>query len=441
MSLTISGWLIPTGLNYTNAEWIKEAGIDVLFAVPAGENTLYFSEYNAQAKNALDILAESGVKVYVNTLDGKDADGNRTAVGFRKIEQFQHEAVLGMVFDEPNKAEIDKIAEQVDFYNLHANGKNFYVNLFPSFAPAINDFSGINQAKRYEAYLEYFYDKVLSKLTTGEKWLSVDRYPLTYDKNGNPCLDSGWLADVQAVAKVAKKHGGIKTNFFIQTMPYGIKEDGSSLGAVAGSRDRVPTLNDIRLQEAALMAFGFDGISMFCYATPAAVGEFSDEQLAMIDREGNKTAIYESVKQVTEELKRYAYVFLQFDYQGTFTNDKEKTTTTSTVFNSTNNESFKNLDRIKISATASLKKVYSSQDTLFGYFKDEEQNDGFFVVNYNDTSKNLANNVKLTFDISKYNAAVCYIRGEQKIIQLNNGELSLDLAVGEGVFVIPCHTK
>ncbi len=441
MSLIISGWLIPKGLDYNNAKWIKEAGLDVLFAVPAGsENTIYFDAYDEEAKRVLDILDANGVKVYINTLDGKGEDGNRTAVGFQKVAQFQHNAVLGMVLDEPNKTEIDNIAAQVDFYNQYANGKNLYVNLFPSFAPALSEFSGLTAAKRYEQYLEYFCENVLSKLTTGEKWLSVDRYPLTYDAKGNKCLDAGWLADVQAVAKVAQKYEGIKTNFFIQTMPYGADSEGNGYGAVEGSRDRVPTIEDIRLQEMALMAFGFDGISMFCYGTPVASGEFSSDQVAMIDREWNKTDIYEAVKQATSELKKFDHVLLQFDYQSTFTNDGGKTVTSSTILNTTSNASFKNLDRVKISETSSIKSLYTSQDTLFGYFKDVKGNEGFVAVNYNDTSKKRIDTVEITFDSAQYNAAVCYIRGEQKIIPLTNGKLTLELGVGEGVFVIPCQT-
>ena len=443
LNLIASGWLIPKGLDYNNAEWIKEAGLDVLFAVPAGsENTIYFDTYDEEAKRVLDILDANGVKVYINTLDGKGEDGNRTAVGFQKVAQFQHNAVLGMVLDEPNKTEIDNIAAQVDFYNQYANGKNLYVNLFPSFAPALKDFSGLTAAKRYEQYLEYFCENVLSKLTTGEKWLSVDRYPLTYDANGEKSLDTGWLADVQAVAKVAQKYEGIKTNFFIQTMPYGTDSDGNGYGAVEGSRDRVPTIEDIRLQEMALMAFGFDGISMFCYGTPVASGEFSSEQVAMIDREWNKTDIYEAVKQATSELKKFDHVLLQFDYQSTFTNDggDRKDSSALIDLNTTSNASFKNLDRVKISETSSIKSLYTSQDTLFGYFKDEKDNEGFVAVNYNDTSKNLTDTVEITFNSAKYNAAVCYIRGEQKIIPLTNGKLTLELGVGEGVFVIPCQT-
>ena len=46
------------------------------------------------ASKRLDNVFANGVKVYVNTLDGGGEDGNRTAVGFQKVAQFQHEAVL-----------------------------------------------------------------------------------------------------------------------------------------------------------------------------------------------------------------------------------------------------------------------------------------------------------------------------------------------------------
>ena len=85
----------------------------------------------------------------------------------------------------------------------------------------------------------------------------------------------------------------------------------------------------------------------------------------------------------------------------------------------------------------SLKEVTTSQDTLFGYFNDEDGNDGIMAVNYNETSLNLTDEIALTFDGSKYNKAVCYIGGEKVVKTLNKGKLDLTLGVGEGVFIIP----
>ena len=413
----ISGWLIPSSLNETNVKWINEAGVSVLHA-------LSFPTYNASAKASLDLLGSNGVKVYVNT-------GSRDGASYQKISSFkQNSAVLGMALDEPSKAEITSMAQQVEWWNQNADGRNFYCNLYPSFAQVVqSEFNG-----DYASYLKYYCDNVLNNLTTGEKWLSADRYPLTYDNDGNKCLDNAWLSDVQILANVAKQYKNVKTNFFIQTMPYGIKEDGSPNGAIYGSRDRVPTYEDIRMQEYALAAFGYDGISLFCYATPLVGFEFAESQEAMISRSGEKTGIYESVKKANSEILAFDHVLQQFDWIGTFTNDAGQTNDDKPR---TQNSSFRLLNRISVKSVLSLNSVTTSRDTLFGYFNDVDGNDGIMVVNYNETSLNLTDEVTLNFDSSKYNKAICYVGGKKTVVNLSGGKLNLELGVGEGVFVIP----
>ena len=420
----ISGWLIPSSLNETNVKWIKEAGVSALFACGAGDVVLSFPTYDQKAKAALDLLGSNGVKVYVNT-------GSRDGASYQKISSFkQNSAVLGMALDEPSKAEITSMAQQVEWWNQNADGRNFYCNLYPSFAQVVqNEFNG-----DYASYLKYYCDNVLNNLTTGEKWLSADRYPLTYDNDGNKCLDNAWLSDVQILANVAKQYKNVKTNFFIQTMPYGIKEDGSPNGAIYGSRDRIPTYEDIRMQEYALAAFGYDGISLFCYATPLVGFEFAESQEAMISRSGEKTGIYESVKKANSEILAFDHVLQQFDWIGTFTNDAGQTNDDKPR---TQNSSFRLLNRISVKSVLSLNSVTTSRDTLFGYFNDVDGNDGIMVVNYNETTLNLTDEVTLNFDSSKYNKAICYVGGKKQVVNLSSGKLNLELGVGEGVFVIP----
>lgn len=429
--IDISGWLIPKNISTADVNWITDAGINVMHAVAAGDSeTLFFPEYNAEAIAKLNFFRDKGIQIYVNTC-------SREAASFQKISSFgAHGGVIGMSYDEPTKAEIDEIAKYVDYFNQNGNGKNMLVNLFPSFTSSVkSDFGKLYNTtqQKYELYLQYYCDNVLSKLTSGEKWLSADRYLLTYDKNGKKCLDNGWLADVQSVAKVAKNYGA-KTNFFVQTMAYGAT-NGVASGAQEGSRDRVPTYNDMRLQQYALMAFGYDGISLFCYGSPAAGGEFSLSQTGIIDRNGNKTETYEAVKKANGEILAFDHVLKQFNWQGVFTCDAGKTLTGTST---TTNASFKTLDRISLANVSSLSKVSASADTLCGYFKDSAGNDGIMVVNYNETTENLTDTVELTFDSSKYNAAVCYVGGVKKVFTgLTNGKLSLSLGAGEGIFVIP----
>ena len=429
--IDISGWLIPKNISTADVDWITDAGINIMHAVAAGDSeTLFFPEYNDEAIAKLNFFRDKKIQIYVNTC-------SRDAASFQKISSFgTHGGVIGMSYDEPTKAEIDEIAKYVDYFNRNGNGKNMFVNLFPSFASSVKSDFGKwynTTQQKYELYLQYYCDNVLSKLTSGEKWLSADRYLLTYDKNGKKCLDNGWLADVQSVAKVAKNYGA-KTNFFVQTMAYGAT-NGVASGAQEGSRDRVPTYNDIRLQQYALMAFGYDGISLFCYGSPAAGGEFSLSQTGIIDRNGNKTETYEAVKKANNELLSFDHVLKQFNWQGVFTCDAGKTLTGTST---TSNASFKTLDRISLANVSSLSKVSASADTLCGYFKDSAGNDGIMVVNYNETTENLTDTVELTFDSSKYNAAVCYVGGVKKVFTgLTDGKLSLSLGAGEGIFVIP----
>ena len=417
LALSVAGWLIPSGLNAENVALISEAGINVMHAASAGSTTMKFSTYDETEQANIKLLGDNGVKVYVNTC-------SKEATAIQKIGLFAaDENVLGICYDEPNKEQIDAIAEQIAYFNANANGKNLFVNLFPSIASTVSsDFGG-----SYKNYIQYYYDTVLSKITSGEKWLSADRYLLTYDSDGNKILDTGWLSDVQAIAEVAEANG-LKRNFFIQTMPYG------STGTAAGSRDRVPTYEDIRLQEYALMAFGYDSVSLFCYATPVAGGEFTEEQYAMIDRDGNPTAIYDAVKRANAEILAFDHVLLQFDWQGVFTCEAGQTVSGTA---SATNASFAKLNRLDLSTISGLKSVNASADTLFGYFKDELGNDGYMVVNYNETSENLSDSVTMSFDAQAYTSAVCYVGGEKTIVGLNDGKLTLNLGAGEGVFVIP----
>lgn len=426
LSMKIAGWVIPKDLNDTQIQYIKDSGITVLQAASAGSGTLSIdisSELSDENKAIMQKCKDNGLSLLLH-VGGKDASklayvSNVTA----------YDAVQGLCIDEPNKSQIDQIAARVDSYNRDAGTKDLFVNLYPSLWSGLKtDFDG-----NYSAYLEYFYEKVLSKVTAGEKWLSADRYPLTYDTKGEKCLDTGWLSDVEAVALLADKHENVKTNFFIQTMPYG---GVSNSGAKAGSRDRVPSYEDVRMQEYALLTFGYDMISCFCYGSPVEGNEFLDRQVAMIDRSGERTDIYYSVQKANKEILAFDHVIKQFAWKGVFTNDAGKTTADK---QRTQNSSFAGLtSRMSIAAIDCLAEVYSSADTLFGYFTDAEENAGFMLVNYNETSEEITDNVTLRFNPDyKFNKALCYIGGVKTVLDVKDNALDITLGVGEGVFVIP----
>ena len=427
LAVTITGWIAPDTIGTEEQmQLVKDVGIDTLFLGAAGEGT-YIPNVNSPTegdRSVYTLMEEYGIRAYLNT------GGN--IGGFAQIGQYaEYSSVAGLSFDEPNKSEIGQIAAQVDAFNQSGAGKNFYVNLFPSFSTEVRNDFGVGG---YRDYLRYYCDNVLEKLTVGEKWLSADRYPLTFDTNGEKALDVGWLQDVEAVANVAREYEGVKTNFFIQTMPYGVKVP----AGVQGSHDRVPSYEDIRMQEYALLAFGYDSISLFCYMTPAVGVEFTEEQFAMIDRSGEPTQIYYDAQKANREVLAFDHVYLQFGWQGVFTNDGG-TTTADGDRNKTQNSSFSNLlGRMDLAEVAFIDSVTTSEDTLFGYFMDGADNEAVLAVNYNETSLGLQDTVTLHFDPAYgYTKAQCYVGGKEVTYDLTENSLTFTLGAGEGVFVIP----
>ena len=82
-----------------------------------------------------------------------------------------------------------------------------------------------------------------------------------------------------------------------------------------------------------------------------------------------------------------------------------------------------------------VKNVTATEDSIVGYMQDSEGNPGYIVVNYNDTTYKKKSDVTFTFN--GYNRAYVYIDGEKHDVGFTNHQLTLNLDIGEGVFVIP----
>ena len=162
LAVTIAGWIAPDTIGTEEQmQLVKDVGIDTLFLGAAGEGT-YIPNVNSPTegdRSVYTLMEEYGIRAYLNT------GGN--IGGFAQIGQYaKYSSVAGLSFDEPNKSEIGQIAAQVNAFNQGGEGKNFYVNLFPSFSDEVQDDFGLGN---YREYLRYYCDNVLEKLTVGEK--------------------------------------------------------------------------------------------------------------------------------------------------------------------------------------------------------------------------------------------------------------------------------
>ena len=412
-------WCVPEDMN--DAEQlaeserqfalIKDAGLNIVHANYSGDGTLSVAMGDVRAQDAYfyNKLHEYGLGTYINLARSPEALSN---IGAFK----DYPAVLGYQYDEPNtSAEIEAFAAQLEKFNKDAAGKTFVINMQPP-TGKFNEYT-----YSYEEQIDEIAGMITENLgANSEKWISADHYVLQL-KDGVYSLAPAYLGNVNYVAKYGEKYG-FKKNYFIQTMPYS-----------SGAHDRVPGYEEIRLQEYALLAFGMDSVSLFCYQTPMVNPEFSEEQVAMIDREGNPTAIYDAAKKANKELRGFEHVYLQFDWKGVFTYDKVKEDTGRAY------DCFATIaDRLTPEDVASVESVSGTNNALFGYFGDEKGNDGFMVVNYNDPQNVKSNAVTMNFNSNYgYNKAIVYVGGEKTLKDIAYNSLTLELGAGEGVFVIP----
>lgn len=317
-------------------------------------------------------------------------------------------AVVGMNFyDEPQKEHFSYIADYVDDFEKHYPDLTFGVNLFPYYAGVTT--LGFDS---YEEYIDTFCDEVLSKVN-GKKQLSVDFYPLMH-RAGKNYLASSWFRNLEVIANKAKEINA-DTHFFIQ-------------GTAYGSSNRSPSEEDLRFQFYVNMAYGIRNFSYYTYQTWSPdSGVFMEGQTALVDLNGNKTERWTYAQTVNKEILNFDHIYLSYNWQDTMA-----------ILGTENEDEYNlNFDNLKDNNTSlpGINSCSATQDTLIGYFLDDESNKGYIVTNATDPSDDLFDTVTINFKDATH--ALVYKRGQRVIEELKNNQLTINLQAGQGVFVIP----
>ncbi len=424
-SFGINAWYAPEVTLEAFREY-KECGFDYIFLMGH-----YVGAVGSdRIEKALEYCDQLGLKAFVDVT--KQLDILETVA-----EQYiKHSSFVGFNYDEPviYKNTLTGSDGLVDIgpavEKLHAKYPDveFLVNLNPTTS---TNLPWGTPSFTYEEYVEAQMQYINSVYDGADcnNWLSCDDYPLCYnDTIANPYyLKTTWLQNLEYLA-VAKRDSeySLQSNFFIQSMAYGTN---------SGLRNRQPTYEDIRLQMYTLLAFGYDSASYFCYATPSLGGEFGESQVALIDREGNKTPLYDASKKVNEEIRGLENTYMQFNdnWLGVCavygTNNLEKD---EFYYNKTMDSMTKSISVDHLSGVGS---VMSDEDIIIGHMKDSEGNSGFMIVNYNDTKQQKKVNGQMKF--KAFTKAYVYQNGKKTLVDLTDNTLIFSLDIGEGIFVIP----
>ena len=319
-----------------------------------------------------------------------------------------------LVVDEPGAHQFDDLAALKQKYEKMFPGKDFYVNLYPTYAGAA--------LWRTDSYFEYI-DQYIEKVQP--EFLSYDSYPLLTDAYGTTSLQEDYLFNKEIIATKTKE-AGIPFWTFIQTIGFGLVNR------------RPQSKADIAFQVYTDLAYGAKGIQHFCYWQPlTSDGNGTVFTEAMISKDGQKTDIYEYAQAVNLEIQTFANAFLNFEWQGT-TNYLDEEGVRNSAFNMVNDSSVlaERLNKeYPTKENERIESVTNKEDLLIGSFLDKNGYDGFMLVNSGDPAKNLENAIEIGFNNAS--KAVVYANGERTVVELDGGTYKATLQSGEGQFVIP----
>lgn len=413
LAMHIGGWVAPPpvqkagGVDYCTQENyndVADFGINTIYGLyePWG---LTVDGKNANER-ALEYTEKAGIGFYVRDLQAgaalQEGDKDTFDQVFGKYMEYDSFAGI-MAVDETSAALFPENAAMRKGWDKFVPDKDFYVNLFPTYA--LPGQLGIGETENYrEHYIRRFLQE------TGLKMLSYDHYPLLEDGWGKGSLTADYLYNLEVCAEEARD-AGVPFWTFLQAMSY-------------DNATRCPTEAELRWQVLCSMAFGAQGYQYFCYWTPAGPGD-NVAKSACVTEFGEKTPVWYAGQKINREILNFDHVYLNYEWQGVMPvlaegNSKNK------LFNMMNHA---------LDSVGRIRSVKSDQDVIVGAFKDRADNDAFMVVNFSDPGDEKS--CKTEVVMKSASSAVVYKNGVRSVAEAKGGKLTLELEAGNGAFVVP----
>lgn len=431
----VGGFYAPDLTKASEVETLMNSGMD--FICLNGNNT----QTNWTGLGQIfDDFNQNGMKILLDANKGSNPD----AIGIwsdalgQYVSGWSRDCVIGTdMWDEPTGTEqIDQIASYIEAFEGAFAGKQFFANLMPNY------YWSETFTTDYAAYIEYYADTVIDNLS-GQKMMSVDSYPLRQEYGGTKTyITTSFLSDLATVAIIAKQHGA-DVSYYAQTM------NPAQKSAYKPSYRNLEGQADIDMQYSTFMAFGAKQIINFCYETPALADAFLSE--AMVKADGTPTANYTYVQNAIAKIDAMDEAYMNFDWNGVIIS-KGTAYDRFAAGNNNNKNCYAQLTNgffaneiayaNSYSATqkqnltkGNLNSVTSTETTLVGCFEDDMGYNGYYLANANDTTRSTPSTVTMNF---KDTTQVRVYRGNGYTdVAVSGNTLTLEMASGEGVFVVP----
>lgn len=410
----IGAWVAPPPANWNgkgNANFITqeryneiaESGINVIYA-------LYENGDIASTKKACEYAKNAGIEYLARDtrldVDPKAMELEQGELHAMTSSYDGEDALKGwLVTDEPDASKFDRLGRLKKFYDKEYPNKEFYVNLFPTYATTAQ--LGVDS---YADYIQQYIDKVKPE------FLSYDHYTMMEDGYGKKSLTDDVLYNLEVVANKCKA-AGIPMYTFVQAMSY-------------DNNTRIPNQAEIRHQVFTQLAYGSRSIQYFCYFTPLEFGGVGSPSMITVD--GEKTDIYTHVQTVNKELANLDEAFLDFNWVGTMTIQGSEVSESRQILMC--EESLEKVD--------ALSDINVTKNTLVGVFKNEEGRDGFIISNFTDpgytsTQSGYTNDGEISIRFNGADSLLVYHGNKKEVVSFTNETYKTTLEAGDGMFVIP----
>ena len=436
--LNLTAWYYPeldAGNAYNNAHNIeiaqdlKAAGIKTIYLDGEYHLDLSTAENVEKTRQIIEFFWSQGL--YTIAFGSNSSTELHLDYTTREFPDFSAcEGFLGfLVWDEPQTGNFTTLVDFAEnFEKTYAGtGVTYMANLLPSYAGIFNGTSSwfdstldTLKVDDYTEYLRKYCDEVLSQVS-GQKWLSMDSYPINADKS----LTANFLFDL-AMLKYYAEQAGAHSHAALQSS--GWVEDGNE------TKNRMPTEDEMLMQAYAAMAFGVDSISWWSYSDKR-----DDNQQNPTDSD----EYYTRFANVNNELAAIGKVYGAFEWKGIILG---KCKDNGNFFKP--DDAYESIDIVsgKIGSyelTASDTKHLSSVSNggvdlnyLMGVMQDANGNEGYVLCNYNSHESDRTQTITLTF-ASNVTQVVIYRDGVAQTVTVSDKTLDISLATGEGVIVLP----
>ncbi len=302
-----------------------------------------------------------------------------------------------------------------DMY-INMNLLPYYESIAQWYWPVEESFHEDEHQRNHEAYRRYIENYFKE---TGADFVQADLYPM---KSNN--VQEEYIVTLQIMAEEAKKNDA---KLIIVTQ------------ANTDQNQRVMTREDMNYINNLTYGFGAMNIGYYAYTNLDDAGTFIyNDNGAMITRFGEKTAVYDIVKEANEVGQKLAPTILNFDYVSnkTYLCDNPRSNQIHMVCaeNYIGKEDFTEFVKL---VDFSINKESAIVTELY-----DSERENYMYMAFNSTDTFLRGSAayqtaKLTFT-SEYNKALVFFNGEYKIFDLDaQHSLTVKMASGEAHYIIP----